>query len=185
MVRFKNDTLPFYANSLSTNLKQPSTSNSNLGNMQHLSHLTVRKLWNESATRKWCGESGEQLFICTAEDKIRGCELTLAEHYCVAAHGKTEKWQKCKDLPWEIELAKGMKVLVIDNVETDLDVTNCAHGEIVDIILHPDEPPIGNEPIIWLKYLPAYILVKLTCTQASRLEGLDEAVPVEVASTTM
>jgi hypothetical protein len=94
----------------------------------------------------------------------------------VAAHGKTEKWQKCEDLPWEIELTKGMKVLVTDNVETDLDVTNCARGEIVDIILHPDKPPIGNEPIVQLKYLPAYILVKLTCTQASRLKGLDEAV---------
>ena len=146
----------------------------------------VHKLWNESATWKWCGESGEWLFICTAENRVRGRELALAEHYCVAACGKTEKWQKCKDLPWEIELVKGMKVLVTDNVEMDLDVTNGTHGEIVDIILHPEELPIGNEPIIWLKYLPTYILVKLACTQASRLEGLDEAViPAEVASTTM
>ena len=108
--------------------------------------------------------------------------MTLAERYCVAACGKTEKWQKHKDLPWEIELAKWMKVLVTDNVETDLNVTNGACGRIVDIILHPEEPAIGNEPIVWLKYIPAYILVKLT----SRLEGLDKAViPVEVASTTM
>ena len=126
------------------------------------------------------------MFICVAEDRIGHCQLTLAERYCVAACGKTEKWQKHKDLPWEIELAKWMKVLVTDNVEMDLNVTNGARGRIVDIMLHPEEPAIGNEPIVWLKYIPAYILVKLAHTQASRLEGLDKAViPVEVASTTM
>ena len=66
------------------------------------------------------------------------------------------------------------------------DGTNGAWGEIVDIILHPDEPPIGNDPVVHLKYLPAYLLVKLACTQASQLEGLDKAViPVEPTMMTM
>ena len=69
-----------------------------------------------------------------------------------------------------------MKILVTDNVETDLNVMDGTWGEIVNIILHPDELPIGNEPIVWLKYLLAYILVKPAPTQASRLKGLDEAV---------
>ena len=61
-----------------------------------------------------------------------------------------------------------MKVLVMDNIETDLDITNGAQGEIVDIILHPDKPPISNsEPVVHLQYLPAYILVKLSHTHAS------------------
>ena len=112
--------------------------------------------------------------------------MTLAERYSVAARAKTEKRRKRKDLPWRIELSKGMKVLVTDNVETDLDVTNGARGEIVDIILHPDEPPPRDEPIVYLKYVPSYILVKLNRTRASQLDGLDESViPVEVATTTM
>ena len=80
-----------------------------------------------------------------------------------------------------------MKVLVMDNIETDLDVTNGARGEIVDIILHPDEPPIDeNEPVVYLQYIPAYIFVKLSRTCASRLEGLEDAVIlVEAASTSM
>jgi hypothetical protein len=79
-----------------------------------------------------------------------------------------------------------MKVLVTDNVETDLDVTNGVRGEIVDIILHPDEPPIGDGAIVNLKYLPSYILVKLCRTRASKLDGLEESViPVEVEMTTM
>ena len=49
------------------------------------------------------------------------------------------------------------------NMQTDLDITNGTHGTIVDIILHPDKPLI-NENIISLKYLPLYILVKLSHT---------------------
>jgi len=36
-----------------------------------------------------------------------------------------------------------MKVTVTNNVETDLDITNEARGEVVDIVLHLDEPPIS------------------------------------------
>jgi len=46
----------------------------------------------------------------------------------------------------------------------DLDVANGACGEIVNIVLHPDEPPVGDGPMVHPKYLLAYILVKLTCT---------------------
>ena len=48
--------------------------------------------------------------------------------------------RNAKDLPHQVELAVGMRVMVANNVETDLDITNGAQGEIVDIILHPDEP---------------------------------------------
>jgi hypothetical protein len=48
----------------------------------------VRKLWNEAAARKWCQESGEQLFICQAEDSIKGRPLMLCEHYALAASAK-------------------------------------------------------------------------------------------------
>ena len=76
-----------------------------------------------------------------------------------------------------------MKVMVTENVETDLDITNGARGEIVNIILDPDEPPIGNDPIVTLKHLPTYILVKMARTRATQLEGLDEGViPIQVAT---
>jgi hypothetical protein len=90
-----------------------------------------------------------------------------------------------KDLPNMIELAIGMKVLVTSNIETDLDLANGARGDIVDIILDPEEPPLGEGPIVHLRKLPVYILVKLARTRASRLEGLDERViPLEPAQTT-
>ena len=76
-----------------------------------------------------------------------------------------------------------MKVMVTENVETDLDIMNGARGEIVNIILDPNEPPIGNDPIVTLKHLPTYILVKMAHTRAMQLEGLDEGViPIQVAT---
>ncbi|KIL70017.1 hypothetical protein M378DRAFT_58263, partial [Amanita muscaria Koide BX008] len=126
----------------------------------------VRHHWNEAASHQWCVNAGERLYVCTAEDTIGGQQLSWAERYAVAGRGKKERKNKRKDLPWRIELARGMKILVTDNIETDLDVTNGAHREIVNIILHPDEPPIGEEPIVVLKMLPSYLLVKLARTRA-------------------
>jgi len=72
--------------------------------------------------------------------------------------------------------------MVTENVETDLDIANGARGDIVGIVLHPKEPPIGDRPVVKLKFLPTCILVKMYRTRASRLEGLDQGViPIEPA----
>ena len=77
-----------------------------------------------------------------------------------------------KDLPHRVELAVGMKVMVTDNVETDLDITNGTCGKIVGIVLYPDEAPIDKyQAIVQLRYLPSYILVNLSRTRATQLEG--------------
>jgi hypothetical protein len=125
--------------------------------------------------RQWCKETGEKLFVCQVANAIKGRQLTLRERYTLAAKAQTSGRRKRKD--WAeteaIELARRMKLMVTTNLETDLDMTGGAWGAIVDIILHPDEPPIGKEPIVQLKHLPAYIL-KLSCTQARRMNGLEE-----------
>ena len=82
-----------------------------------------------------------------------------------------------------MEITVGMKVMVTSNIETDLDITNGACGEIVDIILHPNELTLEDGLVVKLKYLPAYVLVRLMHIWASQLEGLDEGIiPVEVAT---
>ena len=74
----------------------------------------------------------------------------------------------------------------MNNVETDLNMTNGTQGTIVNIVLHPDEPPLGDKPIVYLKYLPSYLLMKVSCTHASKLKGSNDAViPVEVESSSM
>jgi hypothetical protein len=69
--------------------------------------------------------------------------------------------------------------MVMENVETGLYITNGGRREVVDVVLHPEEPPLDEGQIVGLKYLPAHILVKLTRTRATRLEGLaDQVMPV-------
>jgi hypothetical protein len=111
----------------------------------------VRKRWNEAAVRQWCRHSGQRLYVCVAEDTINGHPLTIREKYALASRSKTENRRKRKDLPDAVEFAIGMKVMVTDNIDTDLDIANGSRGEIVDVVLHPDEPPIGEDNIVRLK----------------------------------
>ena len=106
--------------------------------------------------------------MCISQDTIQGRPLMLYERCCLESRhinrkGKRSTW--AKDLPRTVEFAIGMKVMVTDNIETDLDITNGAQGEITDIVLHPDEPPIGNTPTVHLKYMPAYKLAMSSSTQ--------------------
>ncbi|KAI0250295.1 hypothetical protein BJV78DRAFT_1155135 [Lactifluus subvellereus] len=142
-------------------------------------------MWNEYSNHKWCQAAGEQLLICTAEDTIGNRLLTLTEKYYVAMQSTKQRGPKVQ-LPAQIEVAKGMKVLVTNNIVTDLDITNGARGEIVDIFLDPDEPRLHSGSIAHLHHLPICILVKLTRTRASNLGDLDKnVVPIEPLSTTV
>jgi hypothetical protein len=90
--------------------------------------------------------------------------------------GKRNQRRRANDLPDTMQMAVSMKVMVTSNIETNLDVVNGAQCEIIVIILHPDEPPLGDDPIVALQYLPSYILVKLKQTHTGQLEGLNEDV---------
>ena len=88
-----------------------------------------------------------------------------------------EKHDERAALPNKVELAKGMKVMVTFNVETDLDIANGARGEITEIILDERETAFSPiVPIVELTYPPAYILVKMNRTKAVQLEGLEKDV---------
>ena len=118
---------------------QGTPANFNLGPWDDVSLVTpchmVQKLWNEAAVQKHCCWTGKQLFICTPEDRIRNRSLILAERctvinwYCVdlEMNNRKKKWHH--DLPDVIELMVGMKVMVTQNIETDLDITNSARGK--------------------------------------------------------
>jgi len=91
----------------------------------------VRCLWNEEALHKFPSSEGKVIISCKAEDTIKGERLTLRERYALAARGsnsreKGKQQRLNKDLPDLIEITMGMKVMVTQNVETDLDITNGA-----------------------------------------------------------
>jgi hypothetical protein len=141
----------------------------------------VRTRWNACAVNKHCRDCNHRLLICRAEDMVKGRLLTPLEERVVSNRDAMQKGKNAGDLQREVHVAIGMEVMVTRNIETDLDITNSARGTVVDIFLHPDEPPHDEEE--WttkLNYPPPFILVKLNRTRASQLKGLDESViPIE------
>ena len=143
----------------------------------------VRTRWNDATAQKHCANSEARLLICPSLDTIKGSPLTLEERYALANLPKNGR-KRDKGLPEFIHLAIGMKVMVTNNLQTDLDITNGARGVVVGIILNPDEPPPDEGPVNTLKYLPECVLVKLSRTRAAALPGLDEGViPIQRIST--
>jgi hypothetical protein len=120
-----------------------------------------------------CSSSGRTLFICSEKDCIGDCELTPEEQLnirkCIAV-------KKMKCLPDEIEIAISMKVLVMYNVETNLDITNGAQGTISNIIFDAREKIDQYMSLHCLQYLPKYILVRMERTKACKLSSLEDNV---------
>ncbi|KAJ3559330.1 hypothetical protein NM688_g415 [Phlebia brevispora] len=146
----------------------------------------VRVQWNEAAVAKHCAQTGVQQFISVAKDSINGRPLTNFERLLVARkkgshHGNSSK--EGTKLPDEVRLAKGMKVMVTLNIHTDIDITNGARGEVVDIILQPEESASLDAQTVILSTPPAYVLVRLERTRLPALPGLEPSViPIEPVS---
>ncbi|THH18968.1 hypothetical protein EW146_g2114 [Bondarzewia mesenterica] len=155
------------------------------------SRHTVRKEWNDHATKQHCLSKGVCRYICNAEDRMKANDnrqLTLVERFALAKHtssknGNATNSERRTKLSDTIELAIGMKVMVTSNLATDLDVTNGARGEITEIILHPGELLTGNDDVVHLREVPLYILIKMQRTRASKLDHLDDnIIPIEPSS---
>lgn len=146
-------------------------------------------MWNEFVLRHHARNNNVKIVHCTAEDTIKGRSLSLLERYAVALHMSNSSdgdRRILQQLPNEVVIALGMKVMVTDNVETDLDITNGARGTVVGVICHPEEPshPHENDDV-HLQRLPVFILVKMDRTRTSKLTNLEESViPIQPASRT-
>lgn len=135
--------------------------------------------WNSQALRCHCQRAHQRLFICPADETIKGKPLSNVEKQALKNRPKrrgTGDGFYNKELPEELEIAVGARVLVTQNLQTDLDVANGSRGTIVGVLLHPDEPPLPDMSIVRLKFLPICILVKMDRTRAQTLPGLDPGV---------
>ncbi|SRR6266404_2176051 len=125
-------------------------------------------------------ERESQLFICPANDTIAGQPLTNNE--CLALVNKPQKQHRSKEgehgnLPDETMLSIGMKVMIMFNIQTDLDIANGSCGVIMGIALQAgDEENAKDNDIVKLNQVPACVLVKMDKTKVPLLEGLAENV---------
>ncbi|KAF8124236.1 hypothetical protein EV363DRAFT_1100690, partial [Boletus edulis] len=104
------------------------------------------------------------LFICNALKTIGDRHVTLSKQFTIAVKFTKQRLRHDEqaEIPNTVMIAIGMKVMLVYNIETDLNITNGARGEIVKIILNENEKNISLlETIINLEYPPPYILVKM------------------------
>ena len=96
----------------------------------------VQALWNEQMLKTHCRRSGYTHYIIRATDSARNHELTLADRLAIT-HLKLAQTNR---LPHKIEIAVGMKIMILTNVAPSAGVANGTRGTIFDIILDSREP---------------------------------------------
>lgn len=87
-----------------------------------------------------------------------------------AAGRRGGQWSGRDHLPDEVIIAM-----------VKMDIANRSRRVITRIVLDPEEPRVNSQSlIVHLKFLPAYIVVKLKRTRAGILDGLDRSkIPLE------
>ncbi|KAH8976857.1 hypothetical protein EDB86DRAFT_2758806, partial [Lactarius hatsudake] len=96
---------------------------------------SVCTLWNEAMLSHHCRHARQTHYIVYALDSCKNRPLTRAEQL-VIAHLKLEDTNR---LPNRIDLAVGMKAMVLENIAPNADLANGSRGTISDIILDPRE----------------------------------------------
>ena len=116
-----------------------------------------RAYWNEQKVIQHCRETGHTHYVLYARDKTKQHPLTLQQRLVIACL----KTDDTNSLPNKVDLAVGMKVMVLVNIDTDSDLANGSRGVITDIIL--DKREVVEETVsskVVLSYAPAVILFR-------------------------
>ncbi len=120
-----------------------------------------REEWNKRAIKRHCRISGQRLYKCPAEDtsgRNRGM-LTMEERVTVAGI----RIKNTARLIDKLDVAVGMKVMVMMNIATEVDIANGTWGTIEEIVLD-DRERLSAEQLqsaeIQLQYPPALIIIQ-------------------------
>ncbi|KAJ7475396.1 hypothetical protein B0H11DRAFT_1917799 [Mycena galericulata] len=139
---------------------------------------SVRTRWNTAALTKHCARAKQRLYICQAEDVVgrEGTALNLEQRIIVAGMSVKQTGK----LAERVELAIGMRAMVLMNISTEADLANGTRGEVVDFVLDPREPvpqEVDNDTgAIMLKYPPVVVLFKPDTSSFPPFEGLPDGV---------
>jgi hypothetical protein len=123
------------------------------------SRHSVREAWNSEVLKRHCQSKSLPRYIIPAEDFLKNGE-TIPDQVRLEIAALGEK--KTKRLRERVEVAVGMKMMVLLNLSTEADIANGTTGTIEDIMLDPREDScLSNESgSILLKYPPALIIFK-------------------------
>ncbi|KAM6490079.1 hypothetical protein JOM56_014463, partial [Amanita muscaria] len=101
---------------------------------------SVRHAWNQASLDQHCRLTGQRRYRAPAVDTLRQrtgqAPIPMVAKLAIA--GLNEK--ATGKLPDHIDLAIGMKVMVVLNLATEKEIANGTRGTIENLILDPDEP---------------------------------------------
>ncbi|KAG5220343.1 ATP-dependent DNA helicase [Salix suchowensis] len=125
-----------------------------------LSNPAFREAWNHEALRRHCCATGNIVFVCPAEDFTGVDRLPLSSHEHLAAMKMSQ--MGTARLAAEVEVAVGMRGMVLLNIATESDLANGSCGTVSQITLDSREP-VADQLTLELKllYPPACVIFKL------------------------
>jgi hypothetical protein len=130
-------------------------------------------LWNEDMLSWYCRRTGEVCYTLYAHDTSK-CQPLSRQQRLTIAHMKLEK---TAHLPNKVELAIGMKTMVLSNIAPSIDLANGSRGIITDIILDPQECALPNSSnTVFLQYPPAAVIFRPYNASKIQLPGLPSGV---------
>ena len=124
---------------------------------------TVRTEWNEAALNEHCRSSGNIKFTSKAIDTINSRALTGEERIRTVmktVHDKQKTTRKeGLNSASSVDMAVGMKVMILTNINPTIDIANGSRGIITKIVLDEAET-VGDDAITHvLSKPPLYVVV--------------------------
>ena len=118
----------------------------------------TRNPWNaEFATRMFI-EDRRWIYVSKAEDIPCEGQLSMHDRWLIAGAGQvgTSKLEET------LEVAVGMRVMILINLSTQAEVANGTRGTVEDIVLDPREPEIvpADNGRVFLQYPPALLVFR-------------------------
>ena len=132
----------------------------------------TKDLWNAAALERHCWATGNRKYTISAEDTLKetGECPDQKTRLAIAA----QKDEVTKNLRMRVELAVGMKAMVVLNIATEADLANGTRGTVEGFVLDPREQrtPPDERGTIHLKYPPPVIYFKPEMQTRALFEGV-------------
>ena len=136
----------------------------------------TKDLWNAAALEGHCRMSGNRKYIISAEDTIKGTGAVPDNKSKLAIAGLKD--DVTKNLKLRVELAVGMKAMVVLNIATEADLANGTRGTVKGFVLDPREENTSpdDEGHVHLRFPPAVIYFKPDIHTTTTFEGVPEGI---------
>ena len=116
----------------------------------------MHKPWNKEFATRIFIEDRHWIYVSKAEDIPLEGQLLMHDRWLIVGAGQVS----ISKLEETVEMAIGMRVMILINLSTQAEVANSTRGMIEDIILDPREPEMTPEENgrVFLHYPPALIV---------------------------